>query len=271
MARLFATPRRRQRRMPGAPPGTITIDPDAPPPKLHVIAYGPDAYVEHDVEDLADLPSILEAWPVVWINVDGLGDERVLRRLQEMFSLHRLAMEDVSNVMQRPKVEAYNGQLFAVTRMAYLPGHLESEQLSAFLGANWVLTFQVRPGDCLAPVRDRIRKGLGRIRVGGADYLAYALLDAVVDNYFPLLEEYGERLQTLEDHVIAHPVPEAVGDIHQVKRDLLHLRRALWPQREMVGSLLRDEYPQIKPETQVYLRDVYDHIAQLMDMLETYR
>ncbi len=262
---------RKSRRSINAPPGTIRIDPDAPPPRISVLAYGPDDYVEQELASPEDLPDLLEQWPVVWINVDGLGDESVLLKLAEIFRLHRLAMEDVTSVSQRAKVEQYDGRCFMVMRMSYLREGLQLEQLSVFLGDGFVVTFQQRRGDCLDPVRERIRKGAGRIRRAKADYLAYALLDAVVDGYFPVLEDYGERLERLEAEVIRHPVRDVVGKIHRAKRELMSLRRAIWPLREMFSSLVRDPIPQISDETRVYFRDCYDHVTQIIDMLETDR
>jgi magnesium transporter len=261
-----------RRSAPGAPPGTLLPDPEAPPPVIRVIAYGPDACTEQTVESPALVRAFLQAWPVTWVNVEGLGDATVIRQLGDLFGLHRLALEDVINVHQRAKVEQYGDHHFIVTRMVRLGERLETEQVSLFLGRNFVLTFQEGlPGDCLEPVRDRLRQGHGRIREAGADYLAYALLDAVIDSYFPVLEEYGERLETLEQELITRPVPGLIPPIHDIKRALLALRRALWPQREALNVLLRDELPLITPETRLHLRDCYDHTVQLIDLMETYR
>ena len=264
--------RRRYRRgTPGAPPGTFVVDPEAPPTLVRVIAYGPDEFLEQPVQELRSLSDLRKKWPVVWVNVDGLGDEKLLRDIGDIFGLHPLALADVTNVPQRAKVEQYGRQLFIVTRMAHAGEELETEQLSLFLGEGFVLTFQERPGDCLDPVRDRIRKSTGKVRTTGADYLAYAVIDAVIDNCFPVLEQYGERIEALEDRVIANPEARLVGYIHAAKRDLLTLRRAVWPQREALNWLLREEFPLITDDTRLYLRDCYDHAAQIIDILETYR
>ena len=158
-----------------------------------------------------------------------------------------------------------------MTRMASLNEQLETEQLSLLLGKDFVLTFQERPGDCLDPVRERVRKGMGRIRKAPPDYLVYAVLDAVIDSYFPLLEQFGERLEDLEGQVMAKPDAGTVAGINQVKRDLLALRRAVWPQREMTNALLRDEMALVSEQTRPYLRDCYDHVTQIIDMVETCR
>ena len=255
----------------GAPPGTIHVDPEAPAPVIRVFAYGPEEYVEQEIQDPDALGDILGRWPVVWVNVDGLGDAEILTKLAETFSLHRLVIEDVVNVHQRPKVEQYGDDLFIVSRMAAIRERLEVEQISVFLGQRGVLTFQEHPGDCLDPVRDRIRKATGRIRTQGPDYLVYAILDAVIDNYFPILEEFGERLEALEEHVLRNPGPEVISRIYAAKRDLLTMRRAVWPQRESVNWLSREPCALIQENTRLYFRDSCDHIAQIMDMVETFR
>lgn len=256
---------------PGARPGTLVINPASPAPRIHVIAYGPDRHLETDIREPAELAAHLGRFPVVWVNVDGLGDEAVLRRVAELFGLHRLALEDVVNVYQRPKVEPYEGHLFIVARMIHYEGHLETEQVSFFVGANFVLTFQEYYGDCFDLIRQRIKAGQGIIRQSGPGYLAYTLIDALVDAYFPVLEVFGERIEDLEDEVVTRPAGAVVGRIHAMKRDLLTLRRATWPQREAVNALLRDESAFIDRETRIYLRDCYDHTIQILDILETYR
>jgi magnesium transporter len=204
--------------------------------------------------------------------VDGLGDADTVRKIGETFGLHPLALEDVINVHQRPKVEPYEKYLFIVMQMLLAGEKLDTEQLSLFLGGNFVLTFQEQPGgDCFAPIRDRIRKNHGTMRAAGPDYLAYSLLDAVVDYYFPVLERSGERLETVEQEVVTQPGRETVARIHEIKRDLLLLRRAVWPMREALNSLLREDTPFITRETRTYLRDCYDHSVRIIDILETDR
>ncbi len=261
----------RTKKAPGSMPGTLSIDPSMPKPVIRVIAYGPDALVEKPVESLDELPGLLAEHPVCWVNVDGLGDAEVLTGLGQIFGLHRLALEDVATLHQRAKAEPYGQQLFIVTRMVFLNERLETEQVSLFLGERFVLTFQERPGDCFEPVRQRLRKGQGRIRQAGPDYLAYALLDAAIDQNFPVLEAMGERLEALENRVMDRPDPSSVSAIYEARRDLLALRRAVWPQREMLSALLREENPLFAPETRLYLRDCYDHISQIIDMVETDR
>lgn len=240
-------------------------------PTVRLIRYGPDQLEEREVKDAESLRSLIGKWPVTWVNVDGLGDLDLIRALGEMFGLHRLALEDVVNVHQRPKVEEYEDHAFIATRMLVARDAAVSEQITMFLGEGYLLTFQERPGDVFDPIRERIRRHRGFIRESKADYLAYALLDAVIDGYFPVLEHCGERLEALEDEVVSRPGGAAVAAIHEMKRDLLTLRRAIWPQREMINTLVRDPSPYVADQTRVYLRDCYDHTIQIMDIVETYR
>lgn len=257
---------------PGAPPGSVIIEPGAPAPEITVIAYGPDQYVEKRIHRVADLAKYFGHYPVCWVNVDGLGDATALREIGTMFRMHPLALEDTVNRHQRAKVEQYGDETFLVTHMIELNDHLESEQMSIYFGSNFLLTFQERPGgDCLDPLRDRIRKNSSRLRTAGAGYLAYSLLDGVVDHYFPVLEAFGDRLEDLEDRIILQPNPALTAEIHGVKRELLFLRRLIWPQREALNSMIRDVNPHIDDETKLYLRDCYDHAIRLIDLVETYR
>jgi magnesium transporter len=264
--------RMHRRAAPGTPPGTINVDPAAPSPEMHVIAFGPQGSVEKQITKPDDVREFLGKWPVVWLNVDGLGDAATLQRLAEIFKLHPLAMEDVVNVHQRAKVDQYEGTQFVVAHMVSLEEHLDVEQIGMFLGKGFVVTFQERPGwDCLGPVRERIRNPLGRMRNHGADFLLYSLLDAVIDHNFPVLEVYGERLEDLEDDVVAHVREETFNRIHDIKRELLHLRRVIWPQREALSALIREPIEEITDETRLYLRDCYDHAVRIIDVVETYR
>lgn len=256
----------------GAAPGALRVDPDAPHPRIRVIAYSPDEVVEKEVASPNEVGEFLGKWPVTWVNVDGLGDADTITTLGEIFKLHRLAVEDVINVPQRAKVDTFSDHCFIVTRMVTMEKRLRAEQLSMVVGDGFVVSFQERAGDCLDPIRERIRTGGGgRIRKAGPDYLAYAILDAVANAFYPLLEDYGERLEELETQVVSHPKRDAIGKIHRVRRELLTLRRAIWPQREMFNSLIRDDVPHISDETRLYFRDCYDHVVQVIDMTETFR
>jgi magnesium transporter len=264
--------KRHKRPPPGAPPGTLVADPSAPKPVISVIAYSCDGCVEQTIQDVAALQEYLDRWPVTWINVDGLGDVQTIARLADILDLHRLAVEDTVNTHQRAKVEHYPNHLFMVVHMATYDNSLETEQLSLFLGKNFVVTFQEgRPGDPFNPVRERIRHAVGHVRQSGADHLAYCLIDAVIDGYFPVLEMTGERLEDLEDEILTCPTGRTASHVHQIKRDLMTLRRTIWPLREAMNSLLRDPSPLVTDETRLYLRDCYDHTVRIIDFIETYR
>jgi magnesium transporter len=255
----------------GAAPGSVIIDPEAPRPVIHLTYFNATELVETAILDPAAIGDYLTRPGVVWVNVEGLGSETVLRQLQRIFQLHPLALEDVVNVHQRPKLDRFAEQLFVTARMPRGTDGCHTEQVSLFVGANYVVTFLEDPGDCFEPVRRRLRESDGLIRRRGADYLAYALLDAAVDAYFPLLEQFGERLETLEDDVILRPEPAVVARIHDAKQDLRVLRRILWPLREAMNELARDQSKLVGDEARVYFRDLYDHTVQLIDLVETYR
>ncbi|HUE77139.1 MAG TPA: magnesium/cobalt transporter CorA [Longimicrobiales bacterium] len=261
-----------RRRSPvGSAPGTLISHPEARPPVIRLLGFGPDGCEELEAASVADVARFRERWPVVWVDVDSVGDAESVEEIGQVFTLHRLALEDVMNVHQRPKVEEYASYLFAVARMASLGERVDTEQISLFVGPGWVLTFQESPGDCWDPVRERLRQGKGRVRSAGADYLFYSLLDAIIDNFYPLLEAFGARLEALEEEVIGDPREELVGIIHGARRDLLALRHALWPMREAVGQLYRDPNKFIAEDNRVYLRDAYDHTIQVIDLLENFR
>jgi len=255
----------------GAPPGTLTVSPDAVAPRLRALAYGKDKIEELEGPDLDRIKALREAYPMLWVDVTGLADVELIRKLGEAFGLSALALEDVVNVHQRPKAEEFPDYVFAVVRMVRPGIGADSEQVALFFGTNFVLSFQERPGDCFEPVRERLRRDRGRLRQQGPDYLAYTLLDAVIDGYFPVLERYGEEIERLEDAVIATPERRQVERLHLIKRDLLLLRRSVWPMREMINVLIRDESPLVSSQTRLYLRDAYDHAIQLLDIVETYR
>ena len=255
----------------GTSPGTLMADPEAQAPIIRVLEYGPDGITETEVTNLEQVPGLCSRRAVTWINIDGLGDADVVSRLGDMFAIHRLAQEDALNVPQRPKVEEYPHHVFIVCRMPLSDGSAESEQLSMFLGKDYVLTFQEVRSDCLEVIRERIRHGRGRIRKMGPDYLAYALLDTLIDAYFPALENLGEQIEALEASVFASPGPDTLARIHALKHDLRGVRRDVWPLRDMMNALIRDNSPMISNRTRVFLRDCYDHVVQLMDFIETMR
>lgn len=258
----------------GASPGTLSITSEDRPPVV-LMDYSPDGMTEHTLTDIEGILPYLhdQSEGVTWIDVRGIGHEPTFRRLGEIFKLHPLALEDVVNVPQRPKYDLYEGHQLLIARMVRLDenGDVETEQLGMVFGKGFVLTVQEEPEhDVLDCVRERIRQGRGTIRARGSDYLAYALLDAVVDAFFPVLETIGERVEDIELDALAARRTVSKS-IHDVKRDLLTIRRAIWPQRDLLNSLLRGESPLIDKETLVYVRDTYDHAVQVMDMVETFR
>ena len=274
--------RKRQRKLPrisfqsapGGMPGELLVNEDANETSVHAIKYSPENIEEHDIEHVSQISDLICDGCVTWINVNGLRNINVLQELGEMFHLHRLAIEDVVNLHQRPKIEEYDDHLLVILRVISLhcdTRHLEREQVSLFFGKNYVLTFQERAGDSFEPVRQRLRKAKGRIREQGPDYLAYSLLDAVVDAYYPIVDVYGERLERLDELLSAGHPGNFMGVLHNTRGDLMFLRRAIRPLRDELLILVRDSHPLISKETIIYLRDCYDHGHQLIDLLDNYR
>jgi magnesium transporter len=254
-------------------PGTVSAPPNGRKPELHLFAYRPDAFEEHILNSAKDVSMYLGKWPVIWLNVEGIGDAETILDLGKIFHLHELALEDCVWVQQRSKVDEYSDHLFVVMRMANsLEGHPHLEQLSMFLGKNFVLTVQEgHAGDVLSPVRDRIRKASGTLRSEGADYLLYAIIDALIDGYFPVVESLGDELEKLEDSIIDGADRFTPARVLEMKRDVLMVRRAIWPARDAVNMLVRDDISLISHKTRVYIRDCYDHAMRIIDLVETQR
>jgi len=266
--------RRRAVHPPGLPPGTLIISPDAPMPVVHAIGYGPESFEEMDLTGVTDLSSLRGRWPVLWVNVNGLGDAATLERLGAAFGLHPLALEDVVNTYQRPKLDSYEGVLYVVMRELRwaVPGaELDSEQVSLFMGKGFVLTLQEAVGDSFDPVRNRIRGGRRMLREAGADYLAYALLDSIVDSFFPLLQSMGDALEDLEEAVAVRPTSELQKRIRKARHALLLIRRATWPLRDVATALQAGDAATFQPETRPYLHDLTDHALRIIDLVETHR
>lgn len=255
-------------------PGTVTGAGSGHQGTIELIAYGPQDFTEEKLDTVAELKKLTHKYPVTWVNVDGTADVAAVQALGKMFNLHELAVEDIVNLHQRAKVDEYNNHLFIVLRMAHSwdDGHLDQEQLCIVLGENFVLTFQEKPGgDCLDNVRERIRKAHGHIRNSGPDYLMYSIVDAVVDGYFPVLETIGERLEELEDSILERYDKWIPARILELKREVLTVRRGSWPAREALNILIRDDHPHITNDTRLYLRDCYDHLVRIIDLVETQR
>ncbi len=241
---------------------------------IQLISYGPSDFQEREIDDITQLPSYLKQPDLVhWLNVDRVDDVAMIQRIGALFGLHPLALEDVHHVYQRSKVEEYDGYLFLVVRMAATEeDSLVTEQLSMFLRQNCVITFQEgRPGDCLGAVRDRIRRANPQTRRSGADFLMYLLLDASIDSYYSPLEQLGERLDVLEEIAEAPRARGMIGELHAIRRNLLTLRRAIWPLRDAITGLLRSDHAILQAETRFHLRDCQDHTVQLIDLSETFR
>ncbi|GBF78753.1 magnesium/cobalt transporter CorA [Aphanothece sacrum] len=260
---------------PGSEPGTLSIEPDAKPSRIVLIDYDADHAVRKvDVTPNALIP-YLGTNTISWMDVQGLGSEKILKQVGDIFKLHPLLLEDVVNVPQRPKVEDYNEQLMIIVQMVRSASDdegFESEQVGFVLGAKYLLTFQEEEiEDCFDIVRDRIRGNQGKVRQSGPDYLAYLLLDSIIDGYFPVLENYGDRIEMLEDQIVLHPDNSNLEEIYSIRRELLSLRRSIWPLRNVTDILVRGRSPLISPDNQIYFRDCYDHVIQLLDIVETYR
>lgn len=261
-------------------PGTApaTLKPRAPgeglAPVLRLVEYDGEHLEERQIASVAELPAMADDGRVRWIELNGLGDVEVLRHLGEKYHLHPLALEDVLNTGQRPKCDRYDDYLFIVTQMVYRDqaDHFCGEQVSFFLRPNLLITVQEeRHYDVFDPVRARLRGGRGFIRKQKADYLAYALIDAIVDHCFPLLETIGDTIEELENEIMRKPSQPAVHRLHQQRRTLMYLRRFVWPERDVVSALLHDESGLVADQTKIYLRDCYDHTVQIMDLIESYR
>ena len=256
---------------PGSPPGVVGSTISATQSQISVIRYGIDHFVEQSIETLDQLDSVFEGTAVAWVDVIGVADVALIEAIGARFGLHTLALEDVVRVHQRPKVEVYDGTYFIVLRIPHQRDSLELEQVSLFLGTNFVITVQEYPGDCLDEVRRRIRDGRPRIRSRGADYLAYAIIDAIVDSYFPVLETYGDRLDALERRIFHSVDAEIISEIHASRQELTTLRRYLWPLRDVAARLTREDESPLTRETILYMRDCQDHAFQLLDIVDSYR
>ena len=260
----------------GLSPGTLMYvgEKKAQSSRITVIDYDETNFLEKEVTSVEECFPFKDTATVTWINVDGVADAAVIGELGAKFDIHPLVLEDIMTTTQRPKTEDLGNAVFIVLRMIECAPDgtdLVADQLSLILGPNFVLSFQETPGDCLGPVRERIRGGKGRVRKLGPDYLAYALIDAVVDNYFFVLEKLGEKIDRLEEELMAEPRREILHAVHGLKREMIDLRKAVWPLREVVSGLERLESSLVKKTTNVFLRDLYDHTIQVIDTVESFR
>jgi magnesium transporter len=241
---------------------------------IHIIDYNDAGFVEKETANVDECIPYKNQPTVTWINMDGVHQASTLEKLGDCFGLHRLVMEDILNTDQRPKTEDYGEYIYLVAKMITngKGSEITTEQVSIILGSNFVLSFQDGvEGDVFNVIRDRLRSGKGRIRKTGADYLVYALLDSIVDNYFVILEKLGDRIEALEAELIETPTQKTVQKIYQLKRELIFLHNAVWPLREVVSALGKDESALIRESTAPYIRDVYDHVIQVIDSVDIYR
>jgi magnesium transporter len=255
-----------ERRCPpvGARPGTLAIPADSFPPRIFLFDYSQEREVEQRVEDLSELEPYAETDTTTWIAVQGMGDEAALWRIAEIFGIHALALEDAVNIPQRAKAELYDDHLLVIARTPLIEdGKLDVPQVCFLLGSHYLITFQDRYFGFFDPVRERIRAGIGPIRSSGPDYLAYALIDALVDRYFPVVEDLSQEMDEIEDRVLAEPAPEDLVRLHQLRRDIAVLRRVAWPQRESINDLVRSSSPFVSEAVRMHLRDTHDHISQI--------
>ncbi len=272
-ARLL-TPTRKQ---PGTPPGTLIYGGEAParPVKIHALDYGPEHFVESEIEEIAPLAAFRDRPTTTWVDVDGVHDVKIVEFLGRMFDIHPLTLEDIVSPHQRPKLEEYPNYTYVVAQMMhYHPDRLElhTEQVSFILMKGMVISFQESiEGDAFEPIRQRLRDGSGSIRSRGADYLLYSLLDVVVDHYMAILEKVGEHIDDLEDEVLARSSPDLARRITEVRRQINQLRRSIWPLRDAVLALERSERAYISNDNRVFFRDVYDHSVRTIELIESVR
>lgn len=267
---------RRKGKLAGSAPGTLVHSGVKKVDRVRItfLDYDQDGLNEREVADIAETWPLRDSPTVSWVNVDGLHDVELVQRIGDHFGVHPLVLEDVVSTGQRPKIEEYDDHLYVVVAMmAWDPTarQVREEQLSLILGPHWVITFQERVGDAFDPVRERLRQERGRIRTAGADYLAYALIDAIVDQYFHVLEGVGTETERLELEVLDAPTRETMHRLHHLKREMIVVRRSIWPVRDLTNGLVRAESVLIQEPTKVFIRDVYDHSIQIIDAVESLR
>jgi len=260
----------------GLPPGTMVHigERKEEKVKITIIDYDAKKFTEKEAKSVEECAEYGKRPTATWINVSGIHDIAAIEKIGKCFNLHPLLLEDIVNTDQRPKMEDYGDYIYIVLKMLYgneKENGAVAEQVSLVIGPNYVISFQESEDDVFNKVRERLRTGKGKLREMGSDFLAYSLTDAIVDNYFVVLEKIGEKMAEMEGEVVRNPTPKTLQSIHRLKREMIFLRKSIWPLREMVSSLLRSESKLIKKTTMVYLRDVYDHTIQVIDTVETSR
>ncbi|CAN7310344.1 magnesium/cobalt transporter CorA [Mesorhizobium sp. LjNodule214] len=256
----------------GASPGTLIADPSARRSELRLTLMSPEKFETIENASIDDLNTHCDSWPVIWLDCTGLANIPLIEEIGRIFSLHPLALEDVVNTGQRPKVDFFEDHAFVVVRMIDDVTAHRYEQISVFFGKNFVVTFQEREGDPFNPVRKRIESSMpNRLRSRGADYLAYALIDAIVDSYFPPIEAAGEQVDSIEDQMLNTPHKHQMQQLHELRRDANVLKGVLWPMRDALATMIRNDVPYVKAETKIFLNDTLDHSLRLIELVETQR
>jgi magnesium transporter len=267
---------KKQLRKAGTSPGTLIHigDQKVDETRITLIDYDAEHLQEKVLDDIEEAFPLKDLPTVTWINIDGLHQLDIIEKVGQHFNIHPLVLEDIVNTGQRPKTEEFEDLIFVVLKMLHYNENSEkitSEQFSLVLGPNFLVSFQEIQGDVFKTVRERIRKPKTRIRKAGCDYLAYALIDAIVDNYFLILEKLGENIEAIEEDLLENPSPETLQTLHEMKREMIYLRKQIWPIREIINSLAKSESSLIQEQLHVYFRDVYDHTIQIIDTIESYR
>ncbi|MGB3477866.1 MAG: magnesium/cobalt transporter CorA [bacterium] len=260
----------------GLAPGTLVYVGEQKTDRVRIslIDYNETEFQEKEVKKIEECFPFKDKPSVTWINIDGLHDIDLIEKIGKHFGLHPLILEDILNTEQRPKIEDFEKYMFIVLKMIYYnekENETKAEQVSLILGTNFVISFQEKPGDVFDPLRERIKKAKGRIRKAEADYLLYSLLDSIIDSYFSVLEKFGDRIENLEEMVVTEPKPGSLKAIHELKREMIYLRKSVWPLREVINNFGKAESPLVHKSTNIYLRDIYDHTIQIIDTIETFR
>ena len=260
---------------PGTTPGSLKVSEDSLRPKIKMYSFSKLSFEENEIEDFSDiLPRLEKAADCIhWIDIRGLGDTQLMKYVQVNFGISSLVLEDIIHTHQRPKLEEFEDYLFATSRMICLDPELqvENEQISFILKEKVLFTFQENYTDCLEPVRARLREGKGNIRTSGTSYIMYALMDIILDNYFFLINRFGDELDTLEERLYRRPDKSITFEAQQIKRAFITVRRAVWPERDKINDMLRSNSPLISEHTKLFLKDVYDHSMQIIDLVESYK
>ena len=261
---------------PASVPGTVKYvgKKREAPVRLHLLDYNETDFTEKDLKNVSESLPFKESPTVTWLNITGVHDEKVILEVGDKFNIHPLVLEDIANTTQRPKVEEYDNYMFVIVKMAYFNDDTKEvvlEQVSLLVGKDFVISFQEKEGDVLEGLRDRIRNSKGKVRKLGSDYLMYGILDSIVDHCFSVLEKLGEEIESMEEKLVIDANQELLSKIYNIKKELIFMRKAVWPMREVINTIQRSEHDLVNDGTIVFLRDVYDHIVQVVETVETFR